>query len=80
MRSSSERAYPISGFGCEMLLGRGKGKISAAGGSISAITDWLHCTDQQHYVVNAGTGQVIYTPPTAVEVPVMMSELVKSSG
>ena len=31
----------------------------------------------QNYVVNAGTGQVIYTPPTAVEVPVMMSELVK---
>jgi len=28
-------------------------------------------------VVNAGTGQVIYTPPTAVEVPVMMSELVR---
>ncbi|MHB1350992.1 MAG: Fic family protein [Desulfobulbus sp.] len=31
----------------------------------------------QNYVVNASTGQVIYTPPTAVEVPVMMSELVK---
>jgi hypothetical protein len=31
----------------------------------------------QNYVVNAGTGQVIYTPPTAVEMPVMMSELVK---
>ena len=31
----------------------------------------------QNYVVNAGTGQVIYTPPTAVEVPIMMSELVK---
>jgi Fic family protein len=31
----------------------------------------------QNYVVNAGTGQVIYTPPTAVDVPVMMSELVK---
>jgi Fic family protein len=31
----------------------------------------------QNYVVNAGTGQVIYTPPTAVEVPVMMSELAK---
>jgi Fic family protein len=31
----------------------------------------------QNYVVNAGTGQVIYTPPTAVEVPVMMSDLVK---
>jgi Fic family protein len=29
------------------------------------------------YVVNSSTGQVIYTPPTAVEVPVMMSELVK---
>lgn len=31
----------------------------------------------QNYVVNAGTSQVIYTPPTAVEVPVMMSEMVK---
>jgi Fic family protein len=31
----------------------------------------------QNYVVNSSTGQVIYTPPTAVEVPVMMSELVK---
>ncbi len=31
----------------------------------------------QNYVANSGTGQVIYTPPTAVEVPVMMSELVK---
>lgn len=31
----------------------------------------------QNYVVNASTGQVIYTPPTAVEVPIMMSELVK---
>ena len=31
----------------------------------------------QNYVVNSGTGQVIYTPHTAVEVPVMMSELVK---
>jgi len=31
----------------------------------------------QNYVVNAGTGQVIYTPPTAGEVPVMMSETVK---
>jgi Fic family protein len=31
----------------------------------------------QNYVVNACTGQVIYTPPTAVELPVMMSELVK---
>ncbi len=31
----------------------------------------------QNYVVNSGTGQVIYTPPSAVEVPPMMSELVK---
>ncbi len=31
----------------------------------------------QNYVVNSGTGQVIYTPPTAVEVPLMMSEMVK---
>lgn len=31
----------------------------------------------QNYVVNAATGKVMYTPPTAVEVPLMMSELVK---
>jgi len=31
----------------------------------------------QNYVVNASTRQVIYTPPIAVEVPVMISELVK---
>ena len=31
----------------------------------------------QNYVVNSATGQVIYTPPSAVEIPVMMSELVK---
>jgi Fic family protein len=31
----------------------------------------------QNYVINATTGQVIYTPPSAVEVPVLMSELVK---
>lgn len=31
----------------------------------------------QNYVVNSVTGQVVYTPPSAVEVPIMMSELVK---
>ncbi|NTW48386.1 MAG: Fic family protein [Chlorobiales bacterium] len=31
----------------------------------------------QNYVVNSSTGQVIYTPPSAVEVPMMMSELVR---
>jgi Fic family protein len=31
----------------------------------------------QNYVINAGTGEIIYTPPTALEVHVMMSELVK---
>lgn len=31
----------------------------------------------QNYVVNAATGEVIYTPPMAVEVPVMMAELVQ---
>ncbi len=31
----------------------------------------------QNYAVNASTGRVIYTPPTAVELPVMMSDLVK---
>ena len=31
----------------------------------------------QNYVVNSSTHEVIYTPPTAMEVPVMMSELVK---
>jgi Fic family protein len=31
----------------------------------------------QNYVVNSSTGKVLYTPPSAVEVPMMMSELVK---
>jgi Fic family protein len=31
----------------------------------------------QNYVVNSSTGKVLYTPPSAVEVPIMMSELVK---
>jgi Fic family protein len=31
----------------------------------------------QNYVVDSSTGEVVYTPPTAVEVPIMMSEMVK---
>ena len=31
----------------------------------------------QNYVANSTTGEVIYTPPSAVEVPIMMSEMVK---
>jgi len=31
----------------------------------------------QNYVTNSSTGEVIYTPPSAVEVPIMMSEMVK---
>ncbi len=31
----------------------------------------------QNYVANFSTGEVIYTPPSAVEVPIMMSEMVK---
>jgi Fic family protein len=31
----------------------------------------------QNYLVNSSTGKVLYTPPSAVEVPMMMSELVK---
>lgn len=31
----------------------------------------------QNYVANASTGKVIYTPPSAVDVPIMMSEMVK---
>ncbi len=31
----------------------------------------------QNYVANSITGKVIYTPPSAVEVPIMMSEMVK---
>ena len=31
----------------------------------------------QNYVVNSTTGEVIYTPPSALEVPIMMSELMK---
>ena len=30
----------------------------------------------QNYVINSVTGEVIYTPPSAVEVPIMMSEMV----
>ena len=31
----------------------------------------------QNYVANASTGEVMYTPPSAVEVPIMLSEMVK---
>lgn len=31
----------------------------------------------QNYVANSSTAEVIYTPPSAVEVPIMMSEMVK---
>lgn len=31
----------------------------------------------QNYVANSSTGEVIYTPPSAVEVPIMMAEMVK---
>ena len=31
----------------------------------------------QNYVANSSTSEVIYTPPSAVEVPIMMSEMVK---
>jgi len=31
----------------------------------------------QNYVANSSTGEVIYTPPSAVDVPIMMSEMVK---
>ncbi len=31
----------------------------------------------QNYVANSSTGEVIYTPPSAVEVPIMMSEMIK---
>ncbi len=31
----------------------------------------------QNYVANSATGEVIYTPPSAVEVPIMMSDMVK---
>jgi len=31
----------------------------------------------QNYVANSFTGEIIYTPPSAVEVPVMMSDMVK---
>jgi len=31
----------------------------------------------QNYVANASTGEVMYTPPSEVEVPIMMSEMVK---
>jgi Fic family protein len=31
----------------------------------------------QNYVANSVTGEVIYTPPSAVEIPIMMSDMVK---
>lgn len=31
----------------------------------------------QNYVANSSNGEVIYTPPSAVQVPIMMSEMVK---
>lgn len=31
----------------------------------------------QNYVANSQTGEIIYTPPSAVEIPIMMSEMVK---
>ncbi len=31
----------------------------------------------QNYVANSSTSEVIYTPPSAVEVPIIMSEMVK---
>lgn len=31
----------------------------------------------QNYVANSSTGEVIYTPPSPVDVPIMMSELIK---
>ncbi len=31
----------------------------------------------QNYVANSETGEVIYTPPSAIETPIMMSEMVK---
>ena len=31
----------------------------------------------QNYVANSSTGEIIYTPPSAIEVPIMMSEMVK---
>lgn len=31
----------------------------------------------QNYVANSSTGEVIYTPPSAVEVPIMMSDMAK---
>lgn len=31
----------------------------------------------QNYVANSATGEVIYTPPSTVELPIMMSEMVK---
>jgi len=32
----------------------------------------------QNYVANYRTGAVIYTPPSAAEIPIMMSQMVKA--
>ena len=42
---------------------------------VSAAPGEYRCI--QNYVVDSSTKEVIYTPPTAVEVPMMMSQLVK---
>lgn len=33
--------------------------------------------DVQNYIVNSGTGEIVYTPPPALDVPILMKELVE---
>ncbi len=42
----------------------------------AAIGAWVY-RRIQNYVTHSKTGEVIYTPPSAVEIPVMMSQMVK---
>jgi Fic family protein len=51
--------------------------VEGVRGGSAAPGEYRHI---QNYVVNAGTGQVLYTPPTAVEVPAMMSEAAERVG
>lgn len=48
--------------------------VEGVRGGSAAPGEYRHV---QNYVVNSSTHDVIYTPPTTMEVPVMMSELVK---
>ncbi len=47
---------------------------------MGVVPDESNLRSIQNYVANSSTGEVIYTPPSAVEVPIMMSDMVKWLG